>query len=116
MKKTITLWFLENLEFLKESIAMFFVVAGGVCVKAWKAVQDNTTLTLKWFVAEGFMSLLVALTAFAIFDLWLGLHRLIVYVICVWAGGMSTIVHKEVEELVSVFFDSLGDWIKKKLS
>lgn len=116
MKKTITFWFLENLENIKEAFALFIVVIAGVGVKAWKAFQDNTKLTVKWFIAEGFMSLLVALTAFAIFDLWLGLHRLIVYVICVWAGGMSTIVHKEVEELVSIVFDSLGNWIKKKLS
>lgn len=115
MKKIITYWFFENLENIKEFFALFLVVLAGVGVKVWKAIQDNTKITFKWFIAEGFMSLLVALTAFAIFDLWLGLHRLIVYVICVWAGGMSTIVHKEVEELVSVIFDGLGNWIKKQL-
>ncbi|CAM3968773.1 hypothetical protein FLCU109888_11560 [Flavobacterium cucumis] len=115
MKSKLVLWFIENLEAIKEALALFLVVVGGVGIKAWKAIQENTKLTIKWVVAEGFMSLVVALTAFAIFDLWLELHRLIVYVICVWAGGMSTIVHKEVEGLVSDIFDGVGNWVKRKL-
>ncbi|WP_445714079.1 hypothetical protein [Flavobacterium sp.] len=108
----------QLMNFLKansEIIAFMLVVLAGVGVKTWKAMQENTKLSFKWFIAEGFMSALVAFTAYMFFDKMLNLDKILVYIICAWLGSASTVFHKKVEELVGKFFEALGSWITKKI-
>ena len=108
----------QILQFFKvnsEIIAFMLVVMAGVGVKTWKAMQENTKLSFKWFIAEGFMSALVAFTAYMFFDKLLNFDKILVYIICAWLGSASTVFHKKVEELVGKFFDALGSYINKKI-
>ena len=96
MKHQILHFFKTN----SEIIAFIIVVLAGVGVKMWKAMQEKTKLTFKRFIAEGFMSALVAITAYIFFDKLLHLDKIFVYIICAWLGSASTVFHKKVEELL----------------
>lgn len=111
MKHQLLQFFKGNSEF----IAFMLVVMAGVGVKIWKAMQENTKLSFKWFIAEGFMSALVAFTAYMFFDEFLNLNKILVYIICAWLGSASTVFHKKVEELVGKFFEAAGSWLTKKV-
>lgn len=114
MKHHITVIF----DFIKshsEIFSFILVVMVGILIKVWKSIQDNTKLTLKWFISEGFMSAVVAFTAYYIFDKMLNLDKIFVYIICAWLGSMSTIFHKKVEELVGKLFEAVGSWLTKKV-
>lgn len=105
------------IDFIKshsEVFAFILVVMAGIGIKIWKSIQDNTKLSLKWFISESFMSTVVALTGYFFFDKLLHLDKVLVYVICAWLGSMSTIFHKKVEMLVEKLFEALGSWITKK--
>lgn len=112
MKHQILHFFKSN----SELIAFLIVVIIGVGIKVWKAMRDNVKLTFKWFIAEGFMSALVAFTSYYIFDKMLHLDKFLVYIICAWLGSMSTIFHQKLEELLGTIFEGLKSWILKQFN
>ncbi len=107
----------QLLQFFKgnsEIFSFILVIMAGLGIKIWKSIQDNTKLSLKWFISETFMSTVVALTGYFFFDKYLHFDKILVYIICAWLGSMSTIFHKKVEMLLEKLFEAIGSWITIK--
>ena len=115
MKQKIVLWIYENLTLLEDLLTFSIVVTVGVFMKIYREIQKGKKLRIKWFIAEAIISFFVAFSVWAIFDQFLEMNKMFTYVICAWAGSLSTIFHTKTEELIEWVFDSLKVWISKKL-
>ena len=111
MKNTIVAEF----KYLQDNFLFCLVVFAGVVTKVCLAIKKGKKPTWKWFLAEAVISFFVAFSVYAIFDQFLHFNKMFTYMVCAWGGSMSTLLHKEVEELISSFFDSLKNLIKTKL-
>ncbi len=114
MKQAINDFFLTHLQAIQEIGSLLMVITIGTMIKVWKAIKDNTPITFKWFIAELFMSGVVAITGYFVFDKFFNLDKIFVYIICAWLGSMSTIFHKKVEDLVEFAFERLKSIITTK--
>ncbi|MFE3847144.1 hypothetical protein ACFX5D_04075 [Flavobacterium sp. LB3P45] len=112
MKNTI----ITELEYLKDYFLFCLVVFAGVFTKTYNAVKKGKKPSLSWFLAEAIVSFFVAVSVYAVCDQYLNLNKMFTYVICAWGGSLSTLIHSEVEELISSFFESLKKLIKTKLT
>ena len=110
MKNTI----LSNLKYYHDYFLFGLVVMAGIFTKIYLAIQKGKKPTLSWFLAEAIVSLFVAVSVYAVCDQFLNLNKMITYVICAWGGSFSTLIHREVEEIIDLLFDSLKIIIKSK--
>lgn len=115
MKQKFILWISENLTLIEDSLTFFVVVIMGVFTKIYREIQKGKKPNWKWFIAEAILSFFVAFTVYAVFDQFLEMNKFFTYVICAWAGSLSTIFHKKAEELLGSLFDNLKLWISNKL-
>lgn len=114
MKQAFNDFFLTHLQAIQEIFSLLMVITIGTMIKVWKAIKDNSPITFKWFVAELFMSGVVAITGYFVFDKFFNLDKILVYIICAWLGSMSTIFHTKVESLVDFLFEKLKSVISSK--
>lgn len=114
MKKTITDFLIGHEKDLIDLIAFISVVVMGVITKVYKEVLKGKKPSLKWFLAEAFLSFFVAISVWAVFDQFFEMNKIFTYVICAWAGSLSTLFHAKVERLFSVCFDRIESYIKAK--
>lgn len=112
MKNTL----IDNLKYYHDYFLFLMVVLAGLFTKIWFAVQKGKKPSLSWFFAEGIVSFFVALSVYAICDQYLNLNKIFTYVICAWGGSFSTLIHSEVEDLISSLFDSLKGFLKSKFN
>lgn len=112
MKNTI----LTEIKYYQDYFLFLIVVLAGVFTKTYNAVKKGKKPSLSWFLAEAIISFFVAVSVYAVFDQFLHFNKMFTYMVCAWGGSMSTLLHKEVEELISSFFDSLKNFIKTKLT
>lgn len=115
MKQKIILWIYDNLTLLEDLLTFSVVVTVGAFMKIYREIQKGKKLQLKYFFAEAIISFFVAFSVWAVFDQFLEMNKMFTYVICAWAGSLSTIFHTKTEELIEWVFDSLKVWISKKL-
>ncbi|WP_158728638.1 hypothetical protein [Flavobacterium sp. I-STPA6A] len=112
MKETI----INNIKYYQDYILFLLVVLAGIFTKIWLAIQKGKKPNLSWFLAEAIVSFFVAFSVYAVCDQYLNLDKYLTYVICAWGGSLSTLIHSEVEELISSFFYNLKNLIKSKLT
>lgn len=115
MKQKAILWIYENLTLLEDLLTFTIVVTLGIFLKIYREIQKGKKLRLKWFIAEAIISFFVAFSVWAIFDQFLEMNKMFTYVICAWAGSLSTVFHKKMEDLVEWIFEAVKIWISKKL-
>ena len=84
-------------------------------MKVYIAINRGKKPTLSWFLAEAIVSFFVAFSVYVVCDQFLNVNKMFTYVICAWGGSLSTLIHSEVEELISSFFDVLKVLLKSKL-
>ncbi len=112
MKNTI----LTEIKHWQDYALFILVVLVGIFTKTYNAIQKGKKPTISWFLAEGIVSFFVAFSVYAVCDQFFHLNKIFTYVICAWGGSLSTLIHSEVEELISSFFDGLKKLIKTKLT
>lgn len=110
MKDTI----LNSCKDLQDYFLFLIVVLAGVFTKVYNAISKGKKPSLSWFLAEAIVSFFVAFSVYAVCDQYLNLNKILIYVICAWGGSMSTLIHSEVEELISSFFDIVKSVLKSK--
>lgn len=112
MKNTI----LNEIKNFQEFFLFPIFVFLGFLTKVFFGIKNGKIPTWKWFLAEAIISFFVASSVYAIFDQFFHFNKLFTYMFCAWGGSMSTLFHKKVEELLTVFFDALKKLIKTKLT
>lgn len=112
MKNTI----IAELKYYQDYFLFCLVVFAGVFTKVCLAVNKGKKPTWKWFMAELIISFFVAVSVYAVLDQFLHFNKMFTYMVCAWGGSMSTLIHKEVEAFISIFFEILKKSIKTKLS
>ncbi|MBA0884918.1 hypothetical protein [Flavobacterium undicola] len=112
MKNTI----IDNIKYYQDYILFLLVLLAGIFTKTYNAVKKGKKPNLSWFLAEAIVSFFVAFSVYAICDQYFNLNKMFTYVLCAWGGSLSTLIHSEVEKLISSFFDSLKNLIKSKLT
>lgn len=110
MKSTI----INSLKDFQDYFLFLIVVLAGVFTKIYNSISKGKKPTLSWFLAEAIVSFFVAFSVYAVCDQYLNLNKILIYVICAWGGSLSTLIHSEVEDLISSFFDVLKSVIKSK--
>lgn len=115
MKQKLTIWFLENQTLIEDLVTFSLVVIMGVFSKIYREIQKGKSPNWKWFIAEAILSFFVAISVWAVFDQFLEMNKIFTYVICAWAGSLSTIFHNKAEMLVGKLFDSIALWFNQKL-
>lgn len=106
----------SEFEYFKDYSLFCLVVFAGVITKVCLAVKKGKKPTWKWFVAEAIISFFVAFSVYAVLDQFFHFNKIFTYMVCAWGGSMSTLLHAEVEDLITSFFDSLKKLIKTKLT
>lgn len=106
--------FLNSIKEYQDYFLFLIVVLAGVFTKVYNAISKGKKPRLSWFLAEGIMSFFVAFSVYAVCDQYLNLNKILTYVICAWGGSFSTLIHSEVEDLISSLFDVLKSVIKTK--
>ena len=112
MKNTI----ISNIKYFQDYFLFFLVVFFGFFTKISSAIKKGKKPSWKWFLAEAVISFFVAISVYAVFDQFLHFNKMFTYMVCAWGGSMSTLLHKEVEELITSIFDSLKSSIKSKIN
>ncbi|MEO8239236.1 MAG: hypothetical protein ABI576_14115 [Flavobacterium sp.] len=107
--------FLNNLKYYQDYIIFLFLVLAGIFTKIYIAMGKGKKPTLSWFLAEAIVSFFVAVSVYVVCDQFLSVNKMFTYVICAWGGSLSTLIHSEVEELISNLFDILKVLLKSKL-
>jgi hypothetical protein len=90
------------------------VVLAGIFTKIWLAIQKGKKPSLSWLLAEAIVSLFIAFSVYAVCDQYFSLNKMFTYGLCAWGGAKSTLVHSEVEKIISILFDNLKNLIKSK--
>ncbi|MCV9934145.1 hypothetical protein OIU80_17825 [Flavobacterium sp. LS1R47] len=115
MKNTILNQIISELKYYQDYFLFLIVVLAGVFMKIYLAIQKGKKPRLSWFLAEAAISFFVAFSVYAVCDQYLSINKMFTYVICAWGGSLSTLIHSEVEALISSFFDGLKAMIKLKI-
>lgn len=97
-------WAIANTKIILQSF--LFVATGilGTLVKVLKYHNSGNKLTFTYLITEIFMSVLVGLTVYGIFDQFLNCHQLFTCVVCAWCSSFSTIFNDRVKELLELSF------------
>lgn len=111
MKNTI----INELKYYQDYFLFLIVVLAGVFTKIYLAIQKGKKPRFSWFLAEAIISFFVAFSVYAVCDQYLNINKMFTYVICAWGGSLSTLIHSEVEELISSLFDGLKAMLKLKI-
>lgn len=111
MKNTI----INELKYYQDYFLFLIVVLAGVFTKIYIAIQKGKKPRLSWFLAEAIISFFVAFSVYALCDQYLNINKMFTYVMCAWGGSLSTLIHSEVEELISSLFDNLKTMLKLKM-
>lgn len=106
---------LLELKICRDYILLSLVIGAGIFTKIYNAIQKGKKPTLSFILAEGIVSIFVAISVYAFTNEFLHLSKFLTYVFCAWGGSLSTLIHSEVEKLISSFFDSLKSLIKSKI-
>jgi hypothetical protein len=105
---------INNFKYFQEHFLFLLLLMAGIFTKIYIAISKGKKPTLSWFLAEAIVSVFVAFSVYVICDQYLNLNKVVTYVICAWGGSLSTLIHSEVEELISSFFDVLKVLLKTK--
>ncbi len=114
MKQSIIDFFTANCKEIEEIGIAISIVMTATGIKFWKAIQDGLKPTFKWFVGESFMSAIVGVTGYYVFDKLLHLDKVLVCILCVWLGSASAIFSKKVEDFVGFLFERLKAIVSAK--
>jgi predicted membrane-bound spermidine synthase len=106
---------LFELKICRDYILLGLVILMGIFTKIYNATQKGKKATLSFILAEGIVSIFVAISVYVITSEFLNLSKFLTFVLCAWGGSLSTLIHSEVEELISSFFDGLKRLIKTKI-
>jgi hypothetical protein len=106
---------IDELKYYQDYFLFLIVVLAGVFMKIYLAIQKGKKPQLSWFLAEAVISFFVAFSVYTVCDQYLNINKMFTYVICAWGGSLSTLIHSEVEELISSLFDGLKSLLKLKL-
>jgi hypothetical protein len=105
---------INNFKYYQDHVLFLLLLLAGIFTKIYFAINRGKKPTVSWFLAEAIVSLFVAFSAYVVCDQFLNLNKAVTYVICAWGGSLSTLIHSEVEELISSFFDVLKVLLKTK--
>lgn len=111
MKNTL----INKLSLYQDYFLFLLVVLAGVFTKIYIEIQKGKKPTLSWFLAEAIVSFFVAFSVYAVCDQYLSINKIFTYVLCAWGGSLSTLIHSEVEQLISSLFKGLKILIKNKM-
>jgi hypothetical protein len=106
---------IDELKYYQDYFLFLIVVLAGVFMKIYLAIQKGKKPQLSWFLAEAVISFFVAFSVYTVCDQYLNINKMFTYVICAWGGSLSTLIHSEVEELISSLFDGLKALLKLKI-
>lgn len=106
---------LFELKIWRDYILLGLVILMGIFTKIYNATQKGKRATLSYILAEGIVSVFVAISVYVITSEFLNLSKFLTFVLCAWGGSLSTLIHSEVEQLISSFFNSLKILIKTKI-
>ena len=106
---------LNNFKYFQDHFLFLLLLLAGIFTKVYIAINRGKKPTLSWFLAEAIVSFFVAFSVYVVCDQFLNVNKMFTYVICAWGGSLSTLIHSEVEELISSFFDVLKVLLKSKL-
>lgn len=114
MKKELIAYWHENYNAIEDVILMLCTVLFGTYLKYKRLQNHGAKFTIHWFLAEGVMSFVVAVSVYSVFDQYFHFHKLFVYVVCAWCGSLSTIFQQKIQELIEAGFDGIKSIIKRK--
>lgn len=103
---------LFELAVYRDYFLLGLIIIAGIFTKIYNAVQKGKKPTLSFILAEAVVSLFVAASVYVFTNEFLHLSKFLTYVFCAWGGSQSTLIHSEVEKLISSFFDGLKSAIK----
>ena len=106
--------FLFELRIYRDYFLLGIIIMLGFFTKIYNAIQKGKKPTFSFILAEAIVSLFVAASVYAFTSEFLHLSKFLTYVFCAWGGSLSTLIHSEVEKLISSFFDGLKNVIKSK--
>lgn len=106
---------LLELKICRDYILLGVVILMGIFTKIYNATQKGKKATLSYILAEGIVSVFVAISVYVITSEFLNLSKFLTFVLCAWGGSLSTLIHSEVEQLISSFFNGLKILIKTKI-
>lgn len=106
---------LFEIKIWRDYFLLGLIIIAGIFTKIYNASQKGKKPTLSFVLAEAIVSIFVAVSVYAFTSEFLHLSKFLTYVFCAWGGSLSTLIHSEVEKLISSFFDALKGFIKTKL-
>lgn len=106
---------INELKYYQDYFLFLIVVLAGVFMKIYFAIQKGKKPKFSWFLAEAFISFFVAFSTYTVCDQYLNINKMFTYVICAWGGSQSTLIHSQVEELISSLFEGLKTMLKLKI-
>jgi len=118
--KDLIRWFaglpIETIALLKDIVLFIcFVIPGAIYKMIYENMKTGKKLTLKWALAEMFITVFVAAIVWAVFDQFLDFNKFFTFAMCSLGGSFSTIFHPKIEDLIGSFFDVVKAKFKKMM-
>ena len=105
---------LFELTIYRDYFLLGLIIIAGIFTKIYMATQKGKKATLSYILAEGIVSVFVALSVYVLTTEYFHLSKFFTYMLCAWGGSLSTLIHSEVEKLISWCFEVLKNAIKSK--
>ena len=114
MKKIFYDFWNEHYNGIEDVVLMICTVLFGTYLKYKRLSNNGAKFTLNWFLAEGVMSFIVAVSVYAVFDQYFHFHKLFVYVVCAWCGSLSTMFQEKIQDFITIILDGIKKALQNK--